>query len=219
MTDSASHQQLPDADRDRARSAARTQAVQAAEHYARLLAVEAAIASRAEFPDLSRLVFRLGEDIDGPSVTLVAAYHTDGRQLWHEDDGQEWPDDPWSPTPSPPPPNGPTVTTSHSLASSMETTCSCSRSTHLRAGERAHPAAQGPRSIVHCGPAPGSGHVIPRGHRRLQRSFMSSNITEPVTAPIREPLTLTWTFTETYRHGVPLDAVAAAVGRDRLELN
>jgi hypothetical protein len=94
MTDSADYDQLPDADRDNARSAARTEAVQAAEHYARLLAVEAAIAARAEFPDLSRLVFRLGEtDVFGPSVTLVAAYDADGRQLWHEDEGQEWPDD------------------------------------------------------------------------------------------------------------------------------
>jgi hypothetical protein len=47
---------------------------------------------------------------------------------------------------------------------------------------------------------------------------MSSDNAEPATAPIREPLVLTWTFTETYRHGVPLDAVAAATGRDPLEL-
>jgi hypothetical protein len=39
-----------------------------------------------------------------------------------------------------------------------------------------------------------------------------SEHTEPATEPIRESLALTWTFTETYRQLVPLDALAATTG-------
>lgn len=46
----------------------------------------------------------------------------------------------------------------------------------------------------------------------------SPNNTEPARQPVPEPLVLTWTFTETYRHRVALDAVAAATGAPAHEL-
>src|SRR5947208_10213590 len=85
--------QLPDAVRQRRRSAARAVAEQAALRYADLLAAEAGIAARAVYPTAGRLVFQLSTDVFGASATLVAAYTADGRQLWHLNTDDEWPDE------------------------------------------------------------------------------------------------------------------------------
>ncbi len=93
MAKNAGYTRLPDATRDSVRTAARTQAARAAERYTDLLAAEAGIAARAQFPHLAQLVFRLTDDVDGPSATLIAAYAANGRRLWHVDGDQEWPDE------------------------------------------------------------------------------------------------------------------------------
>lgn len=93
MANTAGYTRLPDATREDVRTAARTQAARAAEHYADLLAAEAGIAARTAFPNVAQLVFRLTDDIGGPSATLVAAYTADGRRLWHVDTDDEWPDE------------------------------------------------------------------------------------------------------------------------------
>jgi hypothetical protein len=85
--------QLPDAAREQRRTDARTLAARAARHYAGLLAAEAGIAARAVYPTAGRLVFRLSTDVFGASATVVAAYTADGRQLWHINTGDEWPDE------------------------------------------------------------------------------------------------------------------------------
>jgi hypothetical protein len=79
--------------RDSVRTAVRYLAVRSGEHYAELLAAEAGLAARTAYPDTARLVFSLGEDITGPTATLVAAYTRDGTQLWHVDQDDEWPDE------------------------------------------------------------------------------------------------------------------------------
>jgi hypothetical protein len=84
---------LPEAIRETTRAAARTKAQQAARRYAQLLAAEAGIAARAQLPTVARLVFRLSEDMFGPSATLVAAYGNTGRVQWHVDLDDEWPDE------------------------------------------------------------------------------------------------------------------------------
>lgn len=93
MADTADYRRLPDAIRDARRIAAHSRATLAREHYVDLLVAEAGIAAQAVHPDLARLVFQLGQDVVGSSVTLIAAYAPDGHQLWHTDDGQEWPDE------------------------------------------------------------------------------------------------------------------------------
>jgi hypothetical protein len=45
------------------------------------------------FPQLARLVFTIGEDILGPTASLVAAYDTAGHRLWHVEHDDEWPDE------------------------------------------------------------------------------------------------------------------------------
>jgi hypothetical protein len=92
MTNNAHYIRLPDAVREAVRATARTQAVVAIEHYADLLAAEAGIAARALFPELTRLLFRITDDINGPGVSLVAAYASDKRQLWNADI-RDWPDE------------------------------------------------------------------------------------------------------------------------------
>ena len=84
---------LPDPVREQTLAAAHKQAKRAAAQYARLLAAEAGIAARAVHPRVARLVFRLTDDITGPSATLVAAYAAGGRRLWHLDTDDEWPDE------------------------------------------------------------------------------------------------------------------------------
>ena len=93
MAKTTGYTRLPESTREDVLAAARKQAKRAAERYADLLAAEAGIAARAVFPALARLVFRLTDDIDGPSATLVAAYTVQGRQLWHIDTDEEWPDE------------------------------------------------------------------------------------------------------------------------------
>ena len=85
--------QLAEADREQLRGTARALADQAALRYADLLAAEAGIAARAVYPTVGRLVFALSTDVFGVSATLVAAYTTDGAQLWHAGTDDEWPDD------------------------------------------------------------------------------------------------------------------------------
>src|SRR5439155_4606291 len=47
------------------------------------------LAAKAVYPDVHRLVFRLGEDVTGTTATLVAAYDRTGGLLWHVDrDGE-----------------------------------------------------------------------------------------------------------------------------------
>src|SRR5439155_13158252 len=84
---------LNSAQRDRVRSAVRDVAVRSNEHYADLLAAEAVLTARALYPGVHRLVFRLGEDIGGATVTLVAAYDQCGTRLWHVDRDGQWPDE------------------------------------------------------------------------------------------------------------------------------
>jgi hypothetical protein len=84
---------LPHPVREQTLAAAHRQAERAAAQYARLLAAEAGIAARAVYPHVARLVFRLTDDLTGPSATLVAAYTAGGRQLWHLDTDDEWPDE------------------------------------------------------------------------------------------------------------------------------
>jgi hypothetical protein len=83
-----SHQQ-----RDRVRTTVRSLAVHASWHYADLLAADAGTAAREVFPQLGRLVFTIGEDVLGPSASLVAAYDTAGNRLWHVEHDDEWPDE------------------------------------------------------------------------------------------------------------------------------
>jgi hypothetical protein len=89
---SVDYTRLPEAAREHLRGTARTTAQRAARPYADLLA-EAGIAARAAYPTARRLVFRLSTDVFGASATLVAAYTADGRQLWHLDTSDEWPDE------------------------------------------------------------------------------------------------------------------------------
>jgi hypothetical protein len=93
MANTTGYTRLPTTTREDVLAAARKQAEQAAEQYAQLLAAEAGIAARAVFPNLARLVFRLSDDVFGPSATLIAAYTAHGRQLWHIDTDEEWPDE------------------------------------------------------------------------------------------------------------------------------
>ena len=93
MTNTTGYTRLPKTTREDVLAAAHKQAERAAERYAQLLAAEAGIAARAVFPNLARLVFRLTDDVSGPSATLIAAYTAHGRQLWHIDTSEEWPDD------------------------------------------------------------------------------------------------------------------------------
>jgi len=90
---SVDYARLPEAAREHLRGTARTMAERAALRYADLLAAEAGIAARAAYPTAGRLVFRLSTDVFGASATLVAAYPADGRQLWHLDASDEWPDE------------------------------------------------------------------------------------------------------------------------------
>ena len=87
------YRQLSEAAREQQRAGARTLALQAAQRYADLLVAEAGIAARAVYPTAGRLVFRLTTDVFGASATLVAAHTADGRQLWHIDTSDEWPDE------------------------------------------------------------------------------------------------------------------------------
>jgi len=91
MATISGYTRLPDTIRENTLAAARRQAERAAERYARLLAAEAGIAARAAYPTVARLVFRLTDDVTGPSATLIAAYTAHGRQLWHIDTDEEWP--------------------------------------------------------------------------------------------------------------------------------
>jgi len=84
---------LSDAARGETLAAAGQQAQRAAAHCAQLHTAQAGIAARNVFPHLARLVFRLTDDVTGPSATLVAAYTGGGRRLWHIDAGDEWPDE------------------------------------------------------------------------------------------------------------------------------
>src|SRR5439155_26625649 len=84
---------LNSAQRDRVRSAVRDVAVRTNERYADLLAAEAVLAAKAVYPDVHRLVFRLGEDVTGTTATLVAAYDRTGGLLWHVDRDEEWEDE------------------------------------------------------------------------------------------------------------------------------
>ncbi len=84
---------LPVTTREENLAAGRGQAERTAEHYARLLAAEASTAARAVYPTASRLVLRLTDDVLDSKATLVAAYTTQGRQLWHIDTDEEWPDE------------------------------------------------------------------------------------------------------------------------------
>lgn len=84
---------LADPVREQTLAAARTQAQRAAARYAELLAAEAGIAARAVLPTVARLVFRLTDDVTGPSATLVAAYGATGRLQWDVDLDDEWPDE------------------------------------------------------------------------------------------------------------------------------
>ncbi len=93
MTNTTGYTRLPKTTREDVLAAAHKQAERAAERYAQLLAAEAGIAARAVFPNLARLVFRLTDDVSGPSATLIAAYTAHGRQLWHIDTSEEWPDE------------------------------------------------------------------------------------------------------------------------------
>ncbi len=79
--------------RDRVRTAVRSLAVRSNEHYCDLLAAEAVLAARTAYPDTTRLVFTLGEDITGPTAMLVGAYNRAGELLWYIDRDGEWPDE------------------------------------------------------------------------------------------------------------------------------
>jgi hypothetical protein len=79
--------------RDRVRTAVRSLAVRSNEQYSGLLAAEAVLAARTEYPDTTRLVFTLGEDITGPTAMLVGAYNRAGELMWHIDRDGEWPDE------------------------------------------------------------------------------------------------------------------------------
>jgi hypothetical protein len=63
------------------------------EHYADLLAAEAVLTARAEYPDTHRLVFQLSDDITGTTAMLVAAYDRNATLLWHLERDDEWPDE------------------------------------------------------------------------------------------------------------------------------
>jgi hypothetical protein len=93
MATTTGYTRLPEPTRQQVRTAARSQAQNAARRYADLLAAEAGVAARAVYPRVGLLAFRLTDDIDGPSATLVAAYTADGRRLWHNATGREWPDE------------------------------------------------------------------------------------------------------------------------------
>ena len=93
MANTAGYSQLPATTREQTLAAARTQAQQAARRYAELLAAEAGIAARAVLPTVAQLLFRLTDDILGPSASLVAAYGTTGRLQWHVELDDEWPDE------------------------------------------------------------------------------------------------------------------------------
>ncbi|GAA4470943.1 hypothetical protein [Phytohabitans houttuyneae] len=84
---------LPEPEREAVRAAARQAAVRADIAYADLLAAEAALAARREQPEAARLLFSLSEDAFGASATLVVVYDRSGRQLWHVDVDEEWPDE------------------------------------------------------------------------------------------------------------------------------
>jgi hypothetical protein len=68
VANTTGYTRLPTTTREDVLTAARKQAEQAAEQYAQLQAAEAGIASRAVFPNLARLVFRLSDDVFGPSA-------------------------------------------------------------------------------------------------------------------------------------------------------
>ena len=93
MAQLAGYIRLSDPVREHTLAAAHQQAKRAAARYARLLAAEAGIAARAVHTAVALLVFRLTEDITGPSATLVAAYTDGGRRLWHLDTDDDWPDE------------------------------------------------------------------------------------------------------------------------------
>lgn len=93
MADTSGYPHLPESTRIDVLAATRKQAEQAVQRYADLQAAEAGIAARNVFPDLARLTFRLTDDIDGPSATLIAGYTAQGRRLWHVDADEEWPDE------------------------------------------------------------------------------------------------------------------------------
>jgi hypothetical protein len=93
MTTVHEYMTLGPAQRDRVRSAVRDLAVGTNERYADLLAAEAVLTAKAVYPDVHRLVFRLGEDVTGTTATLVAAYDRDATRLWHVDRDGEWPDE------------------------------------------------------------------------------------------------------------------------------
>jgi hypothetical protein len=84
---------LPRQQRDSVRSTVRSLAARAGEHYADLLAADAGAAAREVFPQLARLVFTIGEDVLGPTASLVAAYDIAGHRLWHVEHDDEWPDE------------------------------------------------------------------------------------------------------------------------------
>jgi hypothetical protein len=84
---------LKPAQRDRVRSAVRDLAVRGNEHYADLLAAEAVLTARAEYPDTHQLVFQLSDDITGTTAMLGAAYDRDATPLWRLERDDEWPDE------------------------------------------------------------------------------------------------------------------------------
>jgi hypothetical protein len=93
MANTAGYTRLAATTREQTLAAARTRAQQAARRYAELLAAEAGIAARAVLPTVAQPVFRLTDDVFGPSATLVAAYGNTGRLQWHIELDDEWPDE------------------------------------------------------------------------------------------------------------------------------
>ena len=93
MTNPAGYIRLSKTTREQTLEAARSQAQRAAAQYARLLAAEAGIAARVELPTVARLLFRLTDDVTGPSATLIAAHGNTGRLQWYVDLDDEWPDE------------------------------------------------------------------------------------------------------------------------------
>ena len=85
-------------DEERAREqqldAALTAKRQAYRQYGDLLTRAAGIDARKVFPTAQLLTFRLSHDVaSGVTAMLMAAHDADGRQLWHVDVDEEWPDE------------------------------------------------------------------------------------------------------------------------------
>ncbi len=84
---------LSQEDRDAMRTNAHSLLVRARESYTNLLAAEAMIAARKTLPNAARLVFSVGDDVFGPSVSLVGVYDSAGKRLWFIEWDDEWPDE------------------------------------------------------------------------------------------------------------------------------